>query len=65
MPPSVFDDDPHRKTRLFDSTVIREAQEGMEFMANVLEASLREVLQSEGELHNSGRETHEDHSPGR
>jgi PAS domain S-box-containing protein len=27
------------KTKLFDSTVIREAQEAMEFMANVLESS--------------------------
>jgi len=39
MSTSLFDSDPFRKTRLFDSTVIREAQEGMEFMANVLEAS--------------------------
>ena len=27
------------KTKLFDSTVIREAQEAMDFMANVMEAS--------------------------
>ena len=27
------------KTKLFDSTVIREAQDVMDFMANVLEAS--------------------------
>ena len=39
MPTSLFDGDPHRKTALFDSTVIREAQEGMEGMAHVLEAS--------------------------
>ncbi len=39
MSTSRFDGDRSRKTKLFDSTVIREAQEGMEFMANVLEAS--------------------------
>lgn len=31
--------EPQMKTKLFDSTVIREAQDVMDFMANVLEAS--------------------------
>jgi len=39
MSTSLFDGDQPRKTKLFDSTVIRKAQEGLEFLANVLEAS--------------------------
>ena len=39
MSTSLFEVDRFRKSTLFDSTVSREAQEGMEFMANVLEAS--------------------------
>ena len=39
MSTSLFEVDRFRKTTLLDSTVSREAQEGMECMANVLEAS--------------------------
>ncbi|MBI1880234.1 MAG: PAS domain S-box protein, partial [Chloroflexi bacterium] len=39
MPKRLLDSPEMRRARLFDSTVIRQAQEAMDFMANVLEAS--------------------------
>jgi PAS domain S-box-containing protein len=39
MPTPPFASETHRPTRLFDSTLFREAQDGLDFIASVLEAS--------------------------